>query len=342
VKFPSFRRRRRPPSGEPLEIVQNEPGPAESFTKEEVVSAIEQGRLLEWSKDKKIAREDFLKSENYPGSGRITTFLHFAIEHGRLDQADAVLEERGERFTMDDFFKLTDSLVDTGLQTAARHGHLDQLNAAFEKYGEHLTREIFTSPSPPAKGCWTPLHIAARCGHLEQVADILEKYGDRLTKSDLFNSTDIERSPFHEAANGGHIHSAAEVLARNGEHFSPSDFLIRDRSGSTPLRYAADGGYAGHAALLNSQVTGGHAETGGYLDQIFVPENFVGQLAAMEALWREVPTATRGQIDYDRIRQRVLELSLHRARPVQHLEHGIEPGTSEGSEGPDRSQEGKS
>jgi Ankyrin repeats (3 copies)/Ankyrin repeats (many copies) len=243
-----------------------------SFTMEELVAVIRNGRLEEWAQDKRITRQDFLKTVGE------WTPLHLAALYGHLDQAAALLEKNEERFNKEDFLK-------------------------------------------PANDGWTLLHRAAVGGHLDQASTILEKNREHFTKADFLKQNANGQTLLSWAAAEGHLDQAAALLAKNAERFGKDDFLKPDNNGWTPLYWAAEKGH---------------------LDQIFIAENWMGRVGEMEELWQSVPGDKRDQIDYPAIRQRALELTIQRVRPVQRLEHGTGSNVAPPNNGFDRSKEGKS
>jgi hypothetical protein len=147
-----------------------------------------------------------------------------------------------------------------------------------------------------------PLHMAAVHGCLDQAAVILENNGEHFTKDDFLKPNSNGSTSLHAAAVHGCLDQAAVILENNGEHFTKDDFLKPNSNGSTSLHAAAGGGH---------------------LDQIFIAEFFVGWVGEMEELWQAVPEVERSQVpNYPAIRQRAMELSVQRVRPVLELEHG--------------------
>jgi Ankyrin repeats (3 copies) len=165
--------------------------------------------------------------------------------------------------------------------------------------GKKITRQDFLGSNTLVL---TPLHWAADRGYLDQAADLLEKNGEHFTKDDFLKPDYDGRTPLHEAARAGHLDQAVVILEKNKERFTKEDFLKPDNDGSTPLREAAQTGH---------------------LDQIFIAEHFTGRVREMEELWRAVPEASRNQFDYNAIRQRTMELTIQRVRPVLRVEHGM-------------------
>jgi hypothetical protein len=200
----------------------------------------------------------------------------------------------------------------------------EELIAEIEQYGlpewaadKNLTRQDFLMPDKTGK---TPLNAAALYGQLDQAVVVLEKNGERFTKEDFLKPNVEGWTPLHAAALNGYLDQAAVVLEKNGECFTKENFLKPDNTGRTPLHWAAETSH---------------------LDQIFIAKNWVGRVGEMEELWQAVPEDKKSQIDYPPIRQRALELSVLRVRPVQRLEQGTGSNVSPPDNGIDRSQEGK-
>jgi hypothetical protein len=206
---------------------------------------------------------------------------------------------------------------ETPLHDAARHGHLDQAAAVLEKNGEHFTKDDFFKPSNDGL---TPLFWAICEGHLDQAAAVLEKNGEHFTKENFLKADNTGWTLFNSASLKGHLDQAAAVLEKNGEHFTRDDFLKPRRNGTSPLHEAAEHGQ---------------------LDQIFIAKNWVGRVGEMEELWQAVPDNNRSQIDYPAIRQRAMELTVQRVRPVQRLEHGTGSNVTTPDSELDQSKEGK-
>lgn len=141
-----------------------------------------------------------------------------------------------------------------------------------------------------------PLALKSVWENIVSITAAIAKQGERLTLDDLRQKSGAQQySCLMSAAKMGYFDDVVKIMKSARATFNAQDFLEKDQHGVTLLQTLADQRR---------------------LWQVFEPDQWVGRLAEMKALWAHVKVTDYSQVDIRKIEVEVKQLTLSKnARP---------------------------
>ncbi|MDD9901786.1 MAG: hypothetical protein OXT65_12490 [Alphaproteobacteria bacterium] len=247
-------------------------------------------------KDMKAHGERFEVSDFLKRNGATASILHRAAHHKTLDK---VFKPDHWKDRLEDMVTLWSHVADGWKMPPMTPAAFDNAYAAAESmtYGARLPANdmaaksvLLTPVNPGAQHPVRPLGMRDFWGYADTVATQLLSKGEKMTRADFMQPSGVMgETCLMQAAKSGNFAGAARFLLKFGEKLELDDFLKRDARGDTLLNVLAD----------RRQ-----------LDDVFMPELWVGRVAEMQGVIQKLRVRDREQIDVEAIGVRVRQATV--------------------------------